>query len=132
MNSDEFLLVMRTRHPALFSDDLSSDVGFEVGAGWFPLLAELLEDLQKWREQGAFWIVRVKEKFGTLRVQIAFDEDDQKLRAKVYEVLARFDERSATTCERCGSEQGVLMRQPWERVRCPRCSLFESLDKRQE
>jgi hypothetical protein len=128
MNAEKFSQLMHERHSALFAPDNELDLGARVGAGWFPLLAELFDALSSRRKDGTFWIVQVKEKFGTLRVQVAFEEDDRGLRRDVYSLLAIFEERSSTICERCGSTQGFLTTQPWERVRCPRCSLFASLE----
>lgn len=128
MESQEFSNLMREQHPTLFRPDTDLDVAARVEKGWLSLLAELFGALSEHRLKGDFWIVQVKEKFGTLRVQVAFEKDDRELRYDVYKLLAHFEARSSTTCERCGSAQGVLLVQPWERVRCPRCSLFESLE----
>ncbi|WP_175234590.1 hypothetical protein [Achromobacter mucicolens] len=128
MEFQEFSNLMREQHPTLFRPDDQLDVAARVGNGWLSLLAELFDALSEHRLKGVFWIVQVKEKFGMLRVQVAFEKDDRELRHDVYKLLAHFEARSSTTCERCGSEQGVLRVQPWERVRCPRCSLFESLE----
>ena len=78
------------RHSVLLRDREGMPFGFEHANGWFVLVDQLMTDLESLlREQGvseAYWpkVVRVKEKFGTLRFYVqdmlplnpAGDDDD--------------------------------------------------------
>lgn len=128
MEAEEFYLEMKIRHPTLFSQIEKDSLGFSIGSGWFQLVKELLDALAVLRENGEFQVVHVKEKFGTLRVYVAVGVEDSRLRSEVNHVLATFETRSAAICERCGSKQGVLLHEPWDRVRCPKCQLLASLE----
>ena len=128
MNSEELYLEMRALHPALFSASDKDRLGFCFGIGWVALVRDLMGALADLRRKGSFRVVQVKEKFGTLRVYVAMGEESPGLRSEVYHVLAMFEGRSTVTCERCGSGQGVLLHEPWDRVRCPKCQLFGALE----
>lgn len=128
MNSEELYIEMRALHPSLFFSSDKDCPGFCFGNGWVALVRDLRDALEALRAKGGFRVVQVKEKFGTLRVYVAIGGEVPCLRSEVYHVLAMFESRSAVTCERCGSGQGVLLHEPWDRVRCPKCHLFGSLD----
>lgn len=99
-------LGQRYRH--LLSDRFR---GWEVGAGWLPLVEAVLRELDHVAPKTE--VTQIKEKFGRLRVYVADKKDDV-----VKAILRHAEARSATICEVCG-EAGTLIRDDgWVRVRC--------------
>lgn len=70
-----------------------------VGKGWFPILHEMLRELQSCGAKVRF--DQVKEKFGTLRVYTSHQN------SVVHEIIRQAEQCSRTTCEVCG-EPGKL------------------------
>lgn len=58
---------------------------------------------------------QIKEKFGTLRLY--FDGGDEY----IHSVFSEAETLSETTCESCGSEQGVQRTKGWMRTLCDTC-----------
>lgn len=80
-----------------------------VGAGWLPLVEELVIDLIElgWDRQ----VAQVKEKFGGLRFYIGVGSAD------IAATIDRAQERSFEICEECG-RPGRLRDGPYLLVRC--------------
>jgi len=79
----------------------------ECGAGWGALIQPLLEEC---KAKGVA-VAQVKEKFGTLRFYVHGGDADLHYRIQIAE------EKSATTCERCG-QPGVLRSGGWLKTLC--------------
>jgi hypothetical protein len=104
--------------------------GFEHSDGWFQIVWDLCEDLEKleaerWAsvpsdekakmllegEDLGLQVVQVKEKFGTLRFYV--ENSDEKM----YKRISEAEHASATTCEVCG-KPGTLNGKSWVRTTC--------------
>ena len=68
-------------------------------------------------EGGAFRVLQIKEKFGTLRFYWSGDMPDAA-KAKVEEAIALAVARSACTCEICGVEGQLYNRSGWLATAC--------------
>jgi len=111
------------KYPSLFSQkDLPMTQtcmcwGFECGDGWFKIIDELCEKIQKRCEEKGYnelKVVQVKEKYGTLRFYLNFGEDE------IDKYITEAEEKSAKTCEICG-KKGKLIAEAWYVVRCKKC-----------
>lgn len=124
--------------PHLFADrsgDMRTTAmcwGFEVGDGWFPLLAEAAKKLEplvvkyakrypeSWKA-GFYRATQIKEKYGTLRFYISGGDD------KIYAIIDKAERQSSKTCEICG-KPGKLRGKGWYYTRCLRCCGREQKD----
>lgn len=91
--------------------------GFECGDGWFSLIWDLSEKLEKMilalpeTDRGDYSASQVKEKFGTLRFYMSAETEEMTA------AIQAAEERSAVTCEECG-EPGRLRGSGWLRTTC--------------
>lgn len=87
--------------------------GFDVGDGWFELLMDLCEDIQKHCDEIGEQVVatQVKEKFATLRFYVDKGDDT------IYDLITKAEHRSARTCEVCGIP-GELYGGGWIKTLC--------------
>lgn len=83
--------------------------GMEVGDGWFDLIWDLCEELEK--VDPTAYALQVKEKFGGLRFYIQGEVEG------VYEVENRYENMSFEVCEVCG-EKGKLRGVGWWKTLC--------------
>lgn len=72
--------------------------GVSVRSGWVPLLEDLAKDLA---DVQGLQVLQVKQKFGGLRVYV--DSEDPR----VFEAVARVEERALRTCEACSGGDDV-------------------------
>lgn len=139
-------------HPKLYADRHSDPrhsplaFGIECGDGWFDLLWDLSQKLERLieavpvvcqfcghsqtecscEEYHPYWprASQVKEKFGTLRFYTwGFANGMEKL-------IKEAERESAKTCEECGAP-GKLRTERWHAVRCDACDSHWRLDVRQ-
>lgn len=91
--------------------------GFECGDGWFELLIELsgkiYSYLAKKNQLKDFYILQVKEKFGTLRYYTSWEDK------VITKYIQDAENKSAKTCETCGAK-GKLYTKGWCVTLCPR------------
>ena len=91
--------------------------GFECGDGWFRIIRELSElifsHLAKLEKSDDFYILQVKEKFGTLRYYASWEDQ------VISKYIQNAEKESAKTCETCGAK-GKLYAQGWWVTLCPR------------
>lgn len=99
-HNDAFLARHDIKYPAC---------GIDVGAGWIPLLEQLVKDLVAfgWNKD----LHQVKEKFGGLRFYVG------EATAEMYELISAAEERSFSICELCGAP-GEQNAKGWIRTRC--------------
>ena len=123
--------------------------GFECGTGWYDLLHDLCQAITERYERDGIpvdiVVQQVKEKYGTLRFYYWFDgsatvavdvsgknsirfptgeeEDDKRavLRRDIADIVALYEDKSETVCEKCGSEGSLREELPWRRVLCDEC-----------
>lgn len=103
--SRKFPLLYRERYNT--SGRTSMRFGFSCDDGWFNIIYELSEKLEKlieaepdWNKPAAF---QVKEKFGTLCFYMC-SEDNGYPRAtdEMYDLIREYTAKAAVTCEVCG------------------------------
>ena len=78
--------------------------GFECGDGWFELIKELCEKLQKMNLEG-FSVLQVKEKFGGLCFYVGLIETEKA--DTVYRLINEAESKSYKICEICGFFSGL-------------------------
>lgn len=88
--------------------------GWEIGAGWKPLVEELIARLRAETDWDGD-IHQIKEKFGGLRFYIGQGSD------KIYDLIDDYEQKSYTICEDCG-ERGHPRRDGWIRTLCDKCA----------
>ena len=89
--------------------------GFSCGEGWYPLIIELLDQLQEIsdrEEEFDVEVLQVKEKFGELRVYVNYETDE------ITELIDKYAQRSRITCEVCGETGSMLNYHGWLYVGC--------------
>ena len=117
--------------------------GFECGDGWFQLIWDLCEDIEKilnevFHEMGLsdddikvrqvtrkldkeqikdFEVIQVKEKFAGLRF---YYEDAVEGEGKIIKRVQKAEELSLVTCEECGKE-GKVTGKNWLKTLCENC-----------
>lgn len=97
---------------------------FDVGEGWYDLIAELSHKLEvmiveymKEEPEDEFIprAVQVKEKFGGLRFYMSTYLEDMS------ELIDEAEDKSYEICEICGDVGKVIAKQGWIRTRCMTC-----------
>jgi hypothetical protein len=94
--------------------------GFECSDGWFQLIWDLSEALEKeilelsGNERWHYRASQVKEKFATLRFHMTGSTD------KMNNLINKAEEKSSQTCETCG-KQGTTYRRGWIYTSCADC-----------
>lgn len=81
----------------------------DTGPGWWPIIAQLDQDLRGLYPD--YKVIQVKEKFGGLRFYA--DGVDQP----GYELIAAAERLASETCEECG-QPGTLRTDIWYRTLC--------------
>ncbi|MDE5444399.1 hypothetical protein GWG65_23700 [Bradyrhizobium sp. CSA207] len=95
-------------HPRLFEfmqDEPKDTFGYPLcNEGWQDVLERLCGRIEEaLRDNETFEFVRIKQKFGILRVDWEGEVSD-RTRARIEEALALAEARSSCTCELCGAE----------------------------
>jgi hypothetical protein len=92
--------------------------GFDCGDGWFEILKECFENIEKslseFPDGKNVRVHQVKEKYGTLRIYMSHYYD------KIEEFIDEAEKKSEVTCELCGSS-GKLEGEYWLTTRCSDC-----------
>lgn len=98
--------------------------GFDCGDGWFKLIWDLSEKLEKliieYKKQypdDEYYPAasQVKEKYGTLRFYMNFETDEMR------KLIDQAEKLSAKTCEVCG-KRGKARGYSWIQTLCKKCS----------
>jgi hypothetical protein len=97
--------------------------GFECGDGWFPILNQLMGNIQHhidWKNKDGevvpqVTLDQVKEKFGTLRFYYSGGDD------VVSGMVRMAESMSGVTCESCGNPASVQNNGGWMRAICDPC-----------
>lgn len=88
---------------------------YECDKGWYPLINELLDKIQKIVDRDNiedFEISQIKEKFGELRVYPYFGTDE------IFDLIDEYTEKSVHTCEICGKSGETRMINGWLKTLC--------------
>lgn len=89
---------------------------FECEDGWYDLIRELCEALNKLDLPSTFCVEQIKEKFGTLRFYVTESTNEG------YVLIEEAQNLSAHICEYCGSIDDVKLRGGgWLKTLCRKC-----------
>lgn len=99
--------------------------GFELGAGWLPIVERLCEQAEslnrKYAGRATVKAEQVKQKWGELTVYYSVDgESPEELREEFKAVLIAAADKAAGTCERCGRPATHFTR-GWISPACDEC-----------
>ena len=85
----------------------------ECNKGWHDIIAELINELISlgWNKK----ICQIKEKYGGLRFYL--DEGDEKM----METIDKYERKSHTVCELCGSAGSTNKVKGWWKTLCEEC-----------
>lgn len=122
-----------TAFPEMYANLRSEQ--FECGDGWFDIIYELSKDLQdifatydssNYKENESYYqkyctFSIVKQKFGALRFQGRVSGDNEAYERQIENLIDNCEEKSASTCEQCGSLGTLLNINGWFRVACEQC-----------
>jgi thymidine kinase len=92
----------------------------DCGDGWFDLIKELSEKLEKeieslsTEEQENVYAIQVKEKFGSLRFYMS------QYTLEITNLIAEADSKSTTICTECSDESNIIGRS-WLYNLCEKC-----------
>lgn len=93
--------------------------GFECEAGWYPLIEELSEKIQKHIDEtdaDQVTVSQVKEKYGGLRYYLHNGDDF------IYDLISEYEKKSMKTCEKCGKPGELRTERPWIKTLCDKCN----------
>jgi len=88
--------------------------GFNVGDGWFSLLWNLCNKIDKIEKPENFEVVQVKEKFGGLRFYTNYTNEE------ISKLIRKAEEISYKICDRCGAP-GKVQGVGWIVTLCDDC-----------
>jgi len=112
--------------------------GFECGDGWFQLIWNLCENIEKELQKGLkktdpkkrtkdllrgahkFRVSQVKEKFGTLRFYVDSTTD------KIFKFIQKAENKSSKICESCGADADLVSKESWLATLCTDCARKEN------
>lgn len=97
--------------------------GFECGDGWYDLLYELCVEIKDTNPPDDFIVLQVKEKFGGLRFYVGAATDE------VFNIIERYEQKSETVCEECGSAGRTRNRGTWLKTLCEKHAKEEGYDE---
>ena len=106
-----------------FSEILDLRFGeFECGEGWYDLLWETLEKIEKCptyndlkNSERGFKIPIIKEKYGSLRIQYWSGTEE------IHRIVQEAEEKSERICEQCSGDSTVRMNGGWYSSVCNKC-----------
>jgi hypothetical protein len=95
--------------------------GFACGDGWFQIIWDLCEGIEKLGPSENFEVIQVKEKFGGLRfyTQGGGSEEEVCLNYDaLMDLVHKAEEQSFNTCEECGAPGEVRNTSGWISTLC--------------
>jgi len=90
--------------------------GFECSDGWFNLIWDLCEKIEKTSPSKNFEVLQVKEKFGGLRFYTS------SASKKIFDLIRDAETESYCTCELCGNSGKLKHRGIWVKTLCDSCA----------
>lgn len=104
----------------------SMNGGLGIGKGWYPLLEEVCQILETYRDKCPdIHFLQIKEKFARLTTYIGFNKAPVELCREIYDKIEEVCEKSLKTCENCGTKETVTTSAfggYWMRTLCESCS----------
>lgn len=97
--------------------------GFVCGDGWYNIIDEFLSRLTLIlkREKFTIDIIQIKEKFGSLRIYYNMNDEQEKHRKEVRNILMLAELKSFKTCEICGKDGDIRQDNGWVSTLCNSC-----------
>jgi hypothetical protein len=99
--------------------------GWECREGWYPIIEEALDKMEKTIEKmpkkeqkvfkSSFEILQIKEKLGGLRIYINMYSDE------IIEIIREAEEKAEETCETCGNPGKLREFHHWLFTNCDDC-----------
>lgn len=92
--------------------------GFLCGAGWYPLIFEMLDEIQAVIDKEGisdFEVLEIKEKYGGLRVYVTHFIDE------VADIIDAYEKKSLHVCELCGMKGRARWIKGWLTTVCDAC-----------
>ena len=96
--------------------------GFECGEGWYPIIEEAFDKMEKTIEKmpkkeqkilkKSFEILQVKEKLGGLRIYVNMYTDE------IIEIIREAERKAIKTCEICGESGEIREINHWYFTNC--------------
>jgi hypothetical protein len=95
----------------------------ECGKGWHSLIDQAEKELAALGVEDKHWL-QVKEKFGGLRLYFTTLHLANDIARQADNVAVKYEQKSFSICEHCGSDQGILMSGDCIMVTiCPDCNM---------
>lgn len=119
MARDEYLHA-KASLPERFPTQFAEPISLEIGLGWFPLVSEMLAEVDKILEcvgKRISW-TRISSKYASLRADFETDEYGERWAREIEAIVKRYELISETRCERCGKQGTTLERGGWISVAC--------------
>lgn len=101
-------------------EKLGFSIGCSCGDGWFNLIYELCEGIQKVLDKEShefvegFYPIQIKEKYGGLRFYTSYGNDE------IFDLIEKAEQKSYGICERCG-KAGEVRPGGWIMTLCDNC-----------
>ena len=97
--------------------------GYDCGEGWWPLIKEAQQLIDKWNElnydgdHGKVEFAQVKEKWGELCLYLNWYPEE------LIDPIRKLEERSRHVCEHCGTTENVTLENThgWYMTLCHEC-----------
>lgn len=89
--------------------------GFECGKGWYPLIEELFDEIEKIEDKNGLEILQVKEKWGMLTIY--YYGGTEEIDTFVDDAC----KKSTTICENCGKLGEIKCKGGWYFTVCDDC-----------
>jgi hypothetical protein len=106
---------LRSKWPVL------AEVILEHGPGWHGVLDKMLTSMEEAGfDEKRDKITQIKEKFGTIRVYVSFDQSLDGGIERMERIRKAMNEadKSARTCETCGKSGHLVVTEGWIMSRC--------------
>lgn len=108
------------------SSDSEGSEKYGIGKGWYLLVSDLVKSCQEIVPDIRF--PQIKEKFGVLRVYVAYPYDDngntlvtKQDQDRVQAIIFQAEELSSRICELCGDSGSGRDLYGWQVTRCDKC-----------
>ncbi|MGN0522866.1 MAG: hypothetical protein ACI4IG_01165 [Eubacterium sp.] len=105
--------------------DLYGAFGCDVGNGWYSVLYGLCDEITKAYEEAGIEVdvvpIQIKEKFGELCFYYETPNADSSLQKTTNDIVEKWEEKSATVCERCGQPGQLRTDLSWVLTLCDDC-----------
>ena len=104
--------------------------GVETGPGWHPVIKKVLDKISQYNqdspEDSRIFVDQVKEKFGTLRIYVTYDNVPKETIEDIDAAISEAENEARDICEFCGAKENVGVRiKGWYTTMCESCAKKE-------